>query len=69
MAYLLWFDNDKNKTTAQKISEGAEFYRRRYHGNPNHVRANPRDLPALVDGLEIEESNSTLPNHFYIGEK
>lgn len=64
---LLWFDDNPNKTTADKIRAGARRYYAKFREAPNLVKVNPAsDIPA-VSGLTIVRDRATLPHNYLIG--
>ncbi len=73
---MLWFDNDAQVNFDAKISRAITYYWEKYGQKPNLCFVNPSMLPAAdsqkdetpkPDGIEIRESNTMLPNHFWIG--
>lgn len=79
---MLWFDNDKQADLTVKVKRAVTYYQEKYGKKPNLCFVNPCMLPIngngnsnkkekdatnLKDGVEIRESKSMLPNHFWIG--
>lgn len=50
---ILWFDNAKNKSLADKIREAAQYFRRRFNHIPELCLVNP-NLYANDTGAELE---------------
>ncbi len=68
---LLWFDNTPNTTLKARIEKAVDFYRRKYHQEPNLVLMHPsmsdgKDLP-IIEGLELRLYRPVLPGHLWIG--
>ncbi len=79
---MLWFDNDKGADLNIKVARAAEYYQKKYgqmpnlcfvnpcmvapNGNGNGGKSNGHPLKT-GDGVEIRESVTLLPNHFWIG--
>lgn len=66
-SYMMWFDDDRKKSTTTKIEEAFSAYERRFQRQPNIV---------LVNEREEMDKNSTIPfrpqsfvrlSHFYVG--
>lgn len=72
---MLWFDNDKDAELSVKVTRAAQFYEDKYGKRPNlcfvhpcTVAINGNQKPTEpVCGVEIRESTSLQPNHFWIG--
>lgn len=79
---MLWFDNDKGTDLNIKVTRAAQYYQKKYgempnlcfvnpcmvttNGNGNGVQPNNKAIKT-TDGVEIRESVTLLPNHFWIG--
>ena len=66
---LLWFDDDPDRTTADKIKDGARRYYRKFKEVPNLVKIHPAAGVQIVSGLLIMHDGATLPHHFLIGRR
>ena len=78
---MLWFDNDKQANFDLKVERAVTYYHKKYGQKPNLCFVNPCMIPPngngshsrkshakmKANGVEIRESNSMLPNHFWIG--
>lgn len=68
---LLWVDDDKKRTLAEKVECAAAFYRQaeRYHGEPDACHVNPAMLNGerAVNGVVLVESVRVRPMCFWIG--
>jgi hypothetical protein len=71
---LLWFDDSKKKSLAEKIDEAVEVYcaKPRFAGKtPNtcyvHPSMLPEDREVRVNGLAVIASGIVAPHHFFIG--
>jgi hypothetical protein len=74
---LLWFDDDKKRTLAEKVERAASYYQQKYSVAPSvcYVHASAlegAEINALapaqrVNGVEVRTARTVLPNHFWIG--
>lgn len=77
---MLWFDNDKQVDLDVKVTRAVSYYQDKYGQKPNLCFVNPCMIVAngsngsnpqkgfkAAGDVEIRESNSMLPNHFWIG--
>ena len=80
---MLWFDNDPNAGLDVKIERAADYYRVKYGKTPTvcfvhpsmlptEAATRPGEEPVPVEGLkgkgiEVRQTRSVLPNHFWIG--
>jgi len=75
---MLWFDNDKGADLSTKLERAAKYYHKKYGQTPNLCFVNPCMLAATgktpvksnvvkAGNIEIRESNTMLPNHFWLG--
>jgi hypothetical protein len=78
---MLWFDNDNGADLATKLERAAKYYRKKYGQMPNLCFVNPCMLPTngkalplthkgatfKTGNIEVRESKSMLPNHFWLG--
>jgi len=79
---MLWFDNDKQADLNIKVKRAVTYYQKKYGQKPNICFVNPCMIPTngngahpsntkgtqnRSDGIEIKESPTMLPNHFWIG--
>jgi hypothetical protein len=75
---MLWFDNTPNLTLKSKIEKAADYYRQKYHLQPNLCLVHPsmvgkelsgkeRSMPDTLDGVTIRSYQPVLPGHFWIG--
>lgn len=67
---MLWFDNTPNLTLKMKIEKAADYYRQKYHQEPNLCLIHPG--MADEEGLEIgtmtvRSYQPILPGHLWIG--
>jgi len=78
-AGLLWFDDDPDRTLADKVLRAAKRYQRKYDRQPNLCFVHPDAFEGLPVGrqgngkiektgeVEIRAGRSILPHHFWIG--
>ena len=78
---MLWFDNDNGVDLATKLERAAKYYRKKYGQTPNLCFVNPSMIPTngkngssgnkndtyKTGNIEVRESKSMLPNHFWLG--
>jgi len=75
---MLWFDNTPNSTLKVKIAKAMEYYRQKYHREPNLCLINPSmmgtDSPEArksalmeVEGMTVRSYRPVLPGHLWIG--
>jgi hypothetical protein len=78
---MLWFDNDKQVDLNIKVKRAITYYQKKYGQKPNLCFVNPcmltingnggsngkAETALKSGGVEIRESQSMLPNHFWIG--
>ena len=64
--FLGWFDDEKKKSSAEKIEEAVERYVARFGEAPNICLVNAEDL-ATCDGVEVKVADYVRPNHFWVG--
>jgi hypothetical protein len=66
---MLWFDNDKTRTLAEKIERAVAYYKAKY-GEPNCCCVNPAALNGVElepDGVTVCAMRTVLPHHFWVG--
>lgn len=68
---LLWFDDDKARTTSDKISRGAQRYEQKYGHRPDVCYVHPMYLKdgdvQPPDGIRALPAKTVLPYHFWLG--
>ena len=79
---MLWFDNDKQADLTVKVNRAVNYYQKKYGRKPNLCFVNPsmissngngqpprakKSIALKSGGVEIRESSTMLPNHFWIG--
>ena len=77
---MLWYDNTPGVTLKVRIEKAANYYRQKYHQEPNlclihpsmlekdlaQRKGPPADLPK-VGSLTIRSYGTVLPGHLWIG--
>lgn len=65
---MMWYDSSA-KSVEKKITEGAEYYEKKYGRKPNSCVVNPEDFDKSisVDGITITQQKYILKNIFWIG--
>ncbi len=67
---MLWFVNTPNLALSNRLERAAEFYRRKYHHEPNLCLVHPSMLegaPAESGRVTIRGYRAVLPGHLWIG--
>ena len=79
---MLWFDNDRGADLNIKVKRAVSYYQEKYGQKPNLCFVNPcmvtlngngngkaktKLITKSAHGVEIRESVTMLPNHFWIG--
>ena len=80
---MLWFDNDKDTDLNAKVNRAVNYYQNKYGVKPNICFVNPSMFPEVektqvgrqsprnntknIAGVEVRESSTMLPNHFWLG--
>jgi hypothetical protein len=67
---MLWFDNNRERDLLGKLDRAMEYYQSKYGMRPTLCYLHPAMLIGIkpeVDGLELRESNTVLPHHFWLG--
>lgn len=76
---MLWYDNTPNVSLKTRIEKAADYYRRKYHQEPNLCLLHPSMLEAdnartkgkaelpQVGALTVRPYGPVLPGHLWIG--
>ena len=65
---MLWFDNDKKRTLAEKIGRASDYFKKKYGRVPNVCFVNKEVLEIIdIPGIKVRPSGYILPNHFLVG--
>ena len=67
---MLWFDNTPNVTLKNRIEKAVNYYRQKYHQEPNLCLINPTMLEndgAEFGKLTVRSYGPILPGHLWIG--
>lgn len=67
---MLWFDNDPKTDIETKLAKAALYYERKYGLSPDLCFVHPsmiKELNVKSKKIDIRESKSVLPNHFWLG--
>lgn len=73
---MLWFDNTPNITLKTRIEKAAEYYRKKYHQQPNLCLIHPSMMGkdqmqdarlSNFEGMTIRPYRPVLPGHLWIG--
>ncbi len=71
---MLWYDNTPKVTLKARIEKAVDYYRRKYHQEPNLCLLHPSMLVTKEDvaltqigALNIRAYRPVLPGHLWIG--
>ncbi len=76
---MLWYDNTPNVSLKIRIEKAADYYRRKYHQEPNLCLIHPSMLEAeksrakggadvpQVGSMTVRPYGPVLPGHLWIG--
>ena len=68
---MLWYDNDKGRSLAEKVARAADYYRAKFGAQPTDCYVNrkalPDGVPPLVGSVRLHASRTVLPNHLWLG--
>lgn len=67
---LLWFDDNKSRSLAEKVARAAAYYQQKYAIAPTLCYVHPSTLNGAefkANGVEVRAAPTVLPNHFWIG--
>jgi len=64
---VMWYDNDKNKSSSKKIKEGIEHCQKKYGWTPIRVEVNPKNEVVEDDvTISVVKKRNILPNHYFL---
>ncbi len=67
---MLWFDDARDRSLADKLLQAARHYERKYGRRPNicyvSLHALEREAPG-AQGLQLRPAPDILPHHFWLG--
>ena len=78
---LLWYDNNRKTSLADKIEAAAKRYREKFGKSPNQIYINPVDAELHPDqfqrarneiearGGNLDTKKTIMPNHIWLGIK
>lgn len=65
--YLVWFDDDRKKTSGVKIAEAVAAYERKFRKHPNIVLINEQDRTEPAGDVRLRPLTYIRPSNFYVG--
>lgn len=65
--YLVWFDDDRKKSTEFKLQEAVEAYERRFHKHPNVILVSEQDRFEATSPVRLRPRSYIRPSNFYVG--
>jgi hypothetical protein len=68
---MLWFDNQKDKSFAQKLQGAVDYYAKKYGRTPDLCLVHPSMLEGQditgKTGLTVRPYRPVLPGHIWVG--
>ncbi len=67
---MLWFDDDKKRTLAEKVERAVTYYAEKYRTTPSVCYVNPaalEDTKPKENGVAVRAAATVRPNHFWVG--
>ncbi len=67
---MLWFDDDRQRTLAEKIERAATYYQQKYKAAPSVCYVHPTALDGVeaeTNGVELRTATLVRPDHFWLG--
>lgn len=66
-SYMMWFDDDRKKSSVAKIEEAMNAYERRFQRHPNVVLVSEREHVDAGAPVLLRPQSYIRPSHFYVG--
>jgi hypothetical protein len=69
---MLWLDDDRRLSLAEKVERAADYYRNKYGQTPNYCLVNRSMLTeeeAQVGKIQVRPAGNVLPNYLWLGMK
>ena len=68
---MMWLDDNKKRSLAQKVERASEYYRDKYGRHPTfcHVHRQSVEEEAQIGDIQLIPDPQILPNHFWLGVK
>ena len=69
MQGLLWFDDDKKTTLAEKVKRAADYYKAKYGRSPDTCLVNDKVIgeETAVGAIKVKPNRATMPDYFLVG--
>ncbi len=67
---LLWFDDDPNRATSDKVSRAVQRYEQKYGHSPDVCYVHPgqiKEHELSVGVVKVLPAQIVLPHHFWLG--
>ena len=66
---MLWLDDDKKRSLAEKVTIAADYYQSKYGQIPELCLVNKKMLEqeCQVGEIKVLPVRNVLPNHFWVG--
>ena len=66
---MLWYDDDKKRTLAEKVQRAVTFYTAKYGRQPTECYVHPSILPeqGVIAGCRMHAKRMIIVNHFWLG--
>ena len=65
--YLVWFDDDRKKSTEFKLQEAVAAYERRFRKHPNVILVSEQDRFETASPVRLRPRSYIRPSNFYVG--
>ena len=67
---MLWFDDARDRSLADKIARAVTYYQAKYGQAPNTCYVPPSasaDGAAMISGVRVKSAPNILPGHLWLG--
>ncbi len=65
--FLMWFDDDRKKTSSMKIAEALAAYEKRMGSQANLVLVHNDELGEAPASVQVRSQPFISPSNFYVG--
>ncbi|GAC1649881.1 MAG: hypothetical protein NVS4B8_23750 [Herpetosiphon sp.] len=65
--FLMWYDDDKRKSTTAKIEEALAAYEQKFHATANVVLVNTSVVELGSAAVQVRPLSYIQPSMFYVG--
>jgi hypothetical protein len=69
---MLWYQDDPKMTLEEKVAEAVDYYRAKYHRQPNACYVHPALLSPdgaakVMCDVRVQASGAVIKDHFWLG--